>query len=85
MVESVKKPPHYHRYKIEPITFIMQNNIPYAEGNAIKYLCRWRYKHTSKEKKLEDLRKAKQYIDILLELEEQEDGQMILKLGNKDE
>lgn len=85
MVESVKKPPHYFRYKIEPITFIMQNEVPYAEANAIKYLMRWRYKHDTKEKRLEDLRKAKQYIDILLELEEQEDDQLILKLGNKDE
>jgi len=85
MADAVKKPDHYFKYKIEPITFIMQNNIPYAEGNAIKYLCRWRLKHSTKEKQLEDLRKAKQYIDILIELETQSEDQLILKLGNKDE
>tara|TARA_E500000081_G_scaffold9566_1_gene11443 strand:- start:10163 stop:10414 length:252 start_codon:yes stop_codon:yes gene_type:complete len=83
MADQVKKPNHYFRYVIEPITFIMQNNIPYAEANAIKYLCRWRYKHDTKEKQLEDLKKAKQYIDILIELEEQPKDQLILKLGNK--
>ncbi len=83
MSEQVKKPTHYFRYKIEPITFIMQNEVPYAEANAIKYLMRWRYKHPTKEKRLEDLHKAKQYIDILIEKETQEDGEIIVKLGNK--
>ena len=84
MADQVKKPNHYFRYVIEPITFIMQNNIPYAEGNAIKYLCRWRYKHDTKEKQLEDLNKAKQYIDILIELETQSNAKkLIYKLGDK--
>ena len=47
MADIIKHPPHYFRFKIEPITFIMQNGIPYAEGNAIKYICRWRYKHNT--------------------------------------
>ena len=58
MADFVKKPPHYFRYKIEPITFIMQNEVPYAEANAIKYLMRWRYKHDTKDKQLQDLHKA---------------------------
>lgn len=82
MADSVKKPSHYFRYKIEPVTFIMQNDIPYAEGNAIKYLCRWRYKHESKEKQIEDLKKAKQYIDLLIEKETQGE-QLKLKLGDE--
>ena len=55
MADFVRKPPHYFRYKIEPITFIMQNEVPYAEANAIKYLMRWRYKHDTKEQQLQDL------------------------------
>ena len=55
MADKIKHPPHYFRFKIEPITFVMQNNIPYAEGNAIKYICRWRYKHDTKEAQIEDL------------------------------
>ena len=82
MADKVKEPPHYFRFKIEPITFIMQNEIPYAEGNAIKYLCRWRFKHKTKEAQIEDLKKAKQYIDLILEHEENKsDDTVKLKLG----
>ena len=63
MADFVKKPPHYFRYKIEPITFIMQNEVPYAEANATKYLMRWRYKHKHRAGQIQDLQKAKQYID----------------------
>ena len=83
MADKIKQPPHYFRFKIEPITFIMQNDIPYAEGNAIKYICRWRFKHKTKEAQIEDLKKAKQYIDLILEHEENKsDEQVKLKLGN---
>ena len=83
MADKVKQPPHYFRFKIEPITFIMQNDIPYAEGNAIKDICRWRFKHKTKEAQIEDLKKAKQYIDLILEHEENKsDEQVKLKLGN---
>ena len=80
MADIIKHPPHYFRFKIEPITFVMQNNIPYAEGNAIKYICRWRYKHDTKEAQIEDLKKAKQYIDLLIEQETQPEGKIKLKL-----
>lgn len=80
MADIIKHPPHYFRFKIEPITFIMQNEIPYAEGNAIKYICRWRYKHDTKEAQIEDLKKAKQYIDLLIEQETQPEGKIKLKL-----
>ena len=80
MADIIKHPPHYFRFKIEPITFIMQNEIPYAEGNAIKYICRWRHKHKTKEEQLGDLKKAKQYINLLIEQETQEKGKIKLKL-----
>jgi|TARA_R100001510_G_C7616352_1_gene178395 hypothetical protein len=84
MADKVKQPPHYFRFKIEPITFIMQNEIPYAEGNAIKYLCRWRWKHKTKEAQIEDLKKAKQYIDLILEHEDNKsDDKIKLKLGKE--
>ena len=84
MADKVTQPPHYFRFKIEPITFIMQNEIPYAEGNAIKYLCRWRFKHKTKEAQIEDLKKAKQYIDLILEHEENKsDDTVKLKLGKE--
>ena len=81
MADEIKKPNHYFRYVIEPVTFIMQNNIPYAEGNVIKYICRWRFKHKDKAKQIQDLHKARQYIDLILEKEQQ--TTIIKKLGNK--
>ena len=61
---NVYKPEHYARWRVEPITFIMQNELPYAEGNVVKYIMRWRYKNG-----LEDLLKARRYIDMIIEEE----------------
>jgi hypothetical protein len=55
---------HYKEMAIQPIEFITANEIPYCEANAIKYLCRWKNKNG-----LEDLEKAKHYIDLLIQLE----------------
>ena len=52
---------HYDRMKIQPITFIVDNDIPFIEGNIIKYVCRWKDKGG-----VEDLKKAKHYLDILI-------------------
>ena len=35
---------HYKIMKIQPSHFINENNLPFAEGNAIKYICRHRLK-----------------------------------------
>lgn len=55
---------HYKDMAIQPAEFLHANKIPYLEGCAIKYLCRWRNKNG-----LEDLKKAKHYIELLIELE----------------
>jgi hypothetical protein len=55
---------HYKDFTIQPIEFIHLNGIPFIEGNVIKYLCRWREKNG-----LQDLEKAKHYIELLIELE----------------
>jgi hypothetical protein len=52
---------HYDKMKIQPITFIVDNEIPFIEGNIIKYVCRWKDKGG-----IEDLKKAKHYLDILI-------------------
>ena len=36
---------HYQSMVIQPSEFINRNNIPFAEGNAIKYLCRHKQKN----------------------------------------
>ncbi len=62
---NIKNPAHYSRYKIEPLEFIEENGIPYSEGNVIKYVCRWRYKDG-----IRDLKKAREYIDLIIAREE---------------
>jgi len=61
-------PEHYNRYKIDPSVFLILNNVPFAEGNVVKYVLRWRYKDGIK-----DLEKAKRYIEFLIETEERKD------------
>lgn len=59
---------HYKKLKIQPIEYIMENDIPYAEGNIIKYITRWRNKGGIK-----DLEKIKHYVDILIQAEKAKD------------
>jgi hypothetical protein len=53
---------YYLNMKIQPSEFINKNNLPFAEGNAIKYICRHNYKG-----EVQDLEKAKHYIDMIIE------------------
>jgi len=55
---------HYKNMVIQPIEYIVKNNIPYIEGNVIKYISRWKQKNG-----VDDLRKARHYIDMLIEME----------------
>ena len=53
---------HYQTMKIQPAEFVNKNKMLFAEGNAIKYICR----HINKGGK-QDLEKAKHYIDMIIE------------------
>lgn len=55
---------HYKGMKIQPVEFIVANNIPFLEGCIIKRICRWRNKDG-----IQDLQKIKHEIDLLIELE----------------
>lgn len=55
---------HYKDMEIQPVDYIVQNNLGYLEGNIIKYISRWRKKNG-----MSDLRKARHYIDMLIEME----------------
>ena len=52
----------YRSMKIQPAEFINENNLLFAEGNAIKYICR----HSVKGKE-EDIKKAIHYLEMILE------------------
>ena len=53
---------HYRSMKIQPSVFINENKLLFAEGNAIKYICR----HKLKGKK-EDVLKAIHYLEMIID------------------
>ena len=63
---------HYKDMKIQPAQFINENNLLFAEGNAIKYICRHKHKG-----EMQDLEKAKHYIDMILERDYPEKGKTV--------
>lgn len=59
---------HYKLMMIQPTEYILANNLGFCEGNVIKYISRWKIK-SKHGPNVEDLRKAKHYIDMLIERE----------------
>jgi len=57
-------PDHYSGLKIEPLDYIIKNKLDFLEGNIVKYVTRYRNKNG-----VEDLIKAKKYLDRLIERE----------------
>ena len=53
---------NHYSMPIQPAEFINMNNLPYAEGNVIKYVCRHKYKG-----KKEDIEKAIHYLEMIIE------------------
>ena len=53
---------HYKNMKIQPSQFINENHLPFAEGSAIKYICR----HAVKGKE-QDIDKAIHYLEMIKE------------------
>jgi hypothetical protein len=39
--------------------------LDWCSGNAIKYITRWKFKHDSLDKQLEDIDKAIHYLELL--------------------
>jgi hypothetical protein len=54
-------PDHYAK-GIEPVKFIQSHDMSFCAGNVVKYVCRYKHKGTP----LEDLNKARHYIDLML-------------------
>ena len=55
-------PNHYTSMKIPPNVYITENNLGWEVGNVVKYVSRYQNKNG-----IEDLNKAKKYIDLLIE------------------
>ena len=81
IIDPIHRPKHYLKGgTIEPIDFITDRGLNFCEGNIVKYICRWRDKGG-----LEDLQKAKFYIDALISKETDENQYVDdIKIGGTD-
>ena len=59
-------PPHYQKGQIQVWDFIADQKLDYFKGNVVKYVCRAGSK--SGESELDDLMKAKVYVEKAIEL-----------------
>lgn len=59
MADMIYKPPHYTYAAIEPIDVIEAWGLGFHLGNAVKYIARAEHKG----RQLEDLQKARWYLD----------------------
>ena len=62
--EEVTNPTHYNERKMEPLDYIIANELDFLEGNIIKYITRYTYKGG-----VNDLLKARTYLEKLIERE----------------
>ena len=68
--DNVNHPAHYTDGSIEVIDFIEDKKLGYHLGNAVKYISRAGKKDPSKE--IEDLKKARWYLDRYIQKREKE-------------
>ena len=61
-VGTVDKPPQHYNVGIEPVKYITSHGLGFLEGNVVKYITRYKLKGAP----VEDLHKARVYIDLLL-------------------
>ena len=62
---------HYRKFKIQPWDVIDEYDLSFYAGSVLKYLLR----AGNKGPALEDLKKARHYLDKLIEVEEARDGE----------
>lgn len=63
--KDLSKQPHYTQFQIQPIVFCEVNKLGWCTSNIIKYVCRENLKNG-----LEDLKKARVYLDCLIQYKE---------------
>jgi hypothetical protein len=80
--ENKPNVPHYNRGTVQPIDFMEGSFTPeeyrgFLKGQVIKYIARYRYKGTA----VEDLQKARQYLDWLIAFERKMDESITTTYG----
>lgn len=56
---------HYKSCKIQPVDYIVQNDLTFLEGNVVKYITR----HRRKGEGAKDIEKVIHYAEMILEME----------------
>lgn len=67
--DVVNSPAHYQHGEMETITAIEGLGLGFHAGNVVKYLARYRWKHSDKKGGVQDLRKAAWYLNRLIDRE----------------
>jgi hypothetical protein len=66
--DHINKPSHYAKWKVEPITYIMENGMDFWRGNIIKYASRAGSKAYDGmdlvESEITDLEKVRRYAEM---------------------
>jgi hypothetical protein len=73
------KPNHYDSNNSDVIRFCLDNNLDFCEGNIVKYVRRWREKNG-----IEDLYKAQEYLQRLIDYESNKPRQYHKLASEKD-
>jgi hypothetical protein len=70
--DVVNNPPHYTRGTMECLEAIEGLDLTFHQGQVLKYLVRYKHKHTSNRLQIRDLEKAMFYLKRLIEIESSE-------------
>lgn len=81
--KEITHPSHYTDGKIEVIDYILDKGMDFCAGNVVKYISRAGKKKGSD--RLTDLKKARQYVDFLIESEVTKQNELEKKQAKKQE
>ena len=69
MSDPVNHPKHYTQGSLEYLDAVDGLQLGFYQGNILKYVVRYKYKHTAQELRIQDLEKALFYLKRLIEIE----------------
>lgn len=58
------RPEQHQQLPMDTFTFLILNNVPFAEASVVKYVMRWR-----EQGGVDELRKARRLVDMMIEME----------------
>jgi hypothetical protein len=58
------RPEQHKQWPMDTFTFLILNNVPFAEASVVKYVTRWR-----EQGGVDELRKARRLVDMMIEME----------------